>query len=189
VVDFTKSCKSKISCKCEFQPIKSLEITLTINLRHTTFCEIDPWCHSPTWTDVLQWKLFPMMETCPGHSMNTSFCHIKISSFNLSEISQICSYFALHFVHVYVCCITCIPFTFVLNLEGADSMFYNYGMCMYCHPRQHFWKRFICNFMYVACFPFQNFVVLDTVWILHFVILKSVVLTFQKYPRFVLTSP
>ena len=49
----------------------------------------------PTWTDVLQWKLFPMMETCPGHSMNTSFCHIKISSFNLSEISQIFSYFAL----------------------------------------------------------------------------------------------
>jgi hypothetical protein len=49
----------------------------------------------PTWTDVLQWKLFPLMETCPGHSMNTSFCHIKISSFNLSEISQIFSYFAL----------------------------------------------------------------------------------------------
>ena len=46
VVDFTKSCKSKISRKCEFQPIKSLEITLTItltiNLRLTTFCEIDP---------------------------------------------------------------------------------------------------------------------------------------------------
>jgi hypothetical protein len=44
---FTKSCKSKISRKCEFQPIKSLEITLTItltiNLRLTTFCEIDPW--------------------------------------------------------------------------------------------------------------------------------------------------
>jgi hypothetical protein len=37
----------KISRKCEFQPIKSLEITrtttLTINLRFTTFCEIDPW--------------------------------------------------------------------------------------------------------------------------------------------------
>jgi len=30
VVDFTKSCKSKISRKCEFQPIKSLEITLTM---------------------------------------------------------------------------------------------------------------------------------------------------------------
>ena len=48
VVDFTKSRKSKISRKCEFQPIKSLEITLTItltiNLRLTTFCEIDPWC-------------------------------------------------------------------------------------------------------------------------------------------------
>ena len=47
VVDFTKSRKSKISRKCEFQPIKSLEITLTItlaiNLRLTTFCEIDPW--------------------------------------------------------------------------------------------------------------------------------------------------
>jgi hypothetical protein len=47
VVDFTKSCKSKISRKCEFQPIKSLEITLTItltiNLRLKTFCEIDPW--------------------------------------------------------------------------------------------------------------------------------------------------
>ena len=48
-VDFTKSRKSKISRKCEFQPIKSLEITLTItltiNLRLTTFCEIDPiWC-------------------------------------------------------------------------------------------------------------------------------------------------
>jgi hypothetical protein len=47
VVDFTKSCKSKISRKCEFQPIKSLEITLTItltiNLRLATFCEIDPW--------------------------------------------------------------------------------------------------------------------------------------------------
>ena len=46
LVDFTKSCKSKISRKCEFQPIKSLEITLTItltiNLRLTTFCEIDP---------------------------------------------------------------------------------------------------------------------------------------------------
>ena len=46
VVDFTKSRKSKISRKCEFQPIKSLEITLmitlTINLRLTTFCEIDP---------------------------------------------------------------------------------------------------------------------------------------------------
>ena len=42
VVDFTKSYKSKISRKCEFQPIKSLEITLTINLRLTTFCEIDP---------------------------------------------------------------------------------------------------------------------------------------------------
>jgi hypothetical protein len=42
VVDFTKSCKSKISRKCEFQPIKSFEITLTINLRLTTFCEIDP---------------------------------------------------------------------------------------------------------------------------------------------------
>ena len=46
VVDFTKSCKSTISRKCEFQPIKSLEITLTIiltiNLRLTTFCEIDP---------------------------------------------------------------------------------------------------------------------------------------------------
>jgi hypothetical protein len=41
-VDFTKSCKSKISRKCEFQPIKSLEITLTINLKLTTFCEIDP---------------------------------------------------------------------------------------------------------------------------------------------------
>ena len=45
VVDFTKSCKSKISRKCEFQPIKSLEITLTItltiNLRLTTFCVID----------------------------------------------------------------------------------------------------------------------------------------------------
>ena len=39
----------------------------------------------------------PAVETVPndGHSMNTSFCHIKISSFNLSEISQICSYFAL----------------------------------------------------------------------------------------------
>ena len=40
VVDFTKS------RKCEFQPIKSLEIkltiTLTINLRLKTFCEIDP---------------------------------------------------------------------------------------------------------------------------------------------------
>ena len=36
--------KSKISLKCEFQPIKSLEITLTINLRLTIFCEIDPWC-------------------------------------------------------------------------------------------------------------------------------------------------
>ena len=49
VVDFTKSCKSKISRKREFQPIKSLEITLTItlaiNLRLTTFCEIDP--HTP----------------------------------------------------------------------------------------------------------------------------------------------
>ena len=48
VVDFTKSRKSKISRKCEFQPIKSLEITLTItltiNLRLTTFCEIDPCC-------------------------------------------------------------------------------------------------------------------------------------------------
>ena len=42
VVDFTKCCKSKISRKCEFQSIKSLEITLTINLRLTTFCEIDP---------------------------------------------------------------------------------------------------------------------------------------------------
>ena len=42
-VDFTKSCKSKISRKYEFQPIKSLEITLTINLRLTIFCEIDPW--------------------------------------------------------------------------------------------------------------------------------------------------
>ena len=46
VVDFTKSRKSKISRKCEFQPIKGLEITLTItltiNLRLTTFCEIDP---------------------------------------------------------------------------------------------------------------------------------------------------
>ena len=41
-IDFTKSRKSKISHKCEFQPIKSLEITLTINLRLTTFCEIDP---------------------------------------------------------------------------------------------------------------------------------------------------
>jgi hypothetical protein len=47
VVDFTKGCKSKISRKCEFQPIKNLEITLaitlTINLRLTTFCEIDSW--------------------------------------------------------------------------------------------------------------------------------------------------
>ena len=42
VVDFTKSCRSKISRKCEFQPIKSLEIILTINLRLTTSCEIDP---------------------------------------------------------------------------------------------------------------------------------------------------
>ena len=46
VGDFTKNCKSKISRKCEFLPIKSLEITLTmtltINLRLTTFCEIDP---------------------------------------------------------------------------------------------------------------------------------------------------
>ena len=32
MVDFTKSCKSKISRKCEFQPIKCLEITLTITL-------------------------------------------------------------------------------------------------------------------------------------------------------------
>ena len=36
-----------ISRKCEFQLIKSLEITLTItltiNLRLTIFCEIDPW--------------------------------------------------------------------------------------------------------------------------------------------------
>ena len=51
VVDFTKSCKSKISRKREFQPIKSLEITLTItltiNLRPTTFCEIDPQ-HTPS---------------------------------------------------------------------------------------------------------------------------------------------
>ena len=51
VVDFTKSCKSKISRKREFQPIKSLEITLTItltiNLRPTTFCEIDPWSAGP----------------------------------------------------------------------------------------------------------------------------------------------
>ena len=43
---FHKSRKSKISRKCEFQPIKSLEITLTItlmiNLRLTTSCEIDP---------------------------------------------------------------------------------------------------------------------------------------------------
>ena len=42
---YSKSCKSKISRKCEFQPIKNLEITLTItltiNLRLTTFCEID----------------------------------------------------------------------------------------------------------------------------------------------------
>ena len=48
-VDFTKSRKSKISRKCEFQPIKGLEITLTItltiNLRLTTFCEIDPWIY------------------------------------------------------------------------------------------------------------------------------------------------
>ena len=54
VVDFTKSCKSKISRKCEFQPIKSLEITLTItlkiNLRLTTFCEIDPrWIIKKKW--------------------------------------------------------------------------------------------------------------------------------------------
>ena len=39
---FHKNCKSKISRKCDFQPIKSLEITLTINLRLTIICEIDP---------------------------------------------------------------------------------------------------------------------------------------------------
>jgi hypothetical protein len=33
--------RSVVSVKCEFQPIKSLEITLTINLRFTTFYEID----------------------------------------------------------------------------------------------------------------------------------------------------
>jgi len=36
-----------ISRQCEFQPMKNLEITLTItltiNLRLTTFCEIDHW--------------------------------------------------------------------------------------------------------------------------------------------------
>ena len=39
-VDFTKCRNSKISHTCKFQPIKSLEITLMINLRLTTFCEI-----------------------------------------------------------------------------------------------------------------------------------------------------
>ena len=32
VVDFTKSCKSKISRKCEFQPINSLEIRVITTL-------------------------------------------------------------------------------------------------------------------------------------------------------------
>ena len=48
-VDFTKSRKSKISRKCEFQPIKSLKITLmitlTINLR--LFVKSTP--GFPTW--------------------------------------------------------------------------------------------------------------------------------------------
>ena len=40
-LNLSKVCATQ-SCG-EFQPIKSLEITLTINLRLTTFCEIDPW--------------------------------------------------------------------------------------------------------------------------------------------------
>jgi uncharacterized protein (DUF2342 family) len=46
-VDFTKSRKFKINrkCyrKCDFQAIDWLKITLTTDLRLTTFCEIDHW--------------------------------------------------------------------------------------------------------------------------------------------------
>ena len=68
VVDFTKSRKSKISRKCEFQPIKSLEITLTItltiNLRLTTFCEIDPWFVTRLiqWVPLVEQELFTFPE-------------------------------------------------------------------------------------------------------------------------------
>jgi hypothetical protein len=40
-VDFTKSRKSKINRKCDFQAFDWLKFTLTTDLRLTTFCEID----------------------------------------------------------------------------------------------------------------------------------------------------
>ena len=42
-VDFTKSRKSKINRKCDFQAFDWLKFTLTTDLRLTTFCEIDHW--------------------------------------------------------------------------------------------------------------------------------------------------
>ena len=42
-VDFTKSRKSKINRKCDFQAFDWLKFTLKIDLRLTTFCEIDHW--------------------------------------------------------------------------------------------------------------------------------------------------
>ena len=41
VVDFTKSRKSKINCKCDFQAFDWLKLTLTTDLKLTTFCEIE----------------------------------------------------------------------------------------------------------------------------------------------------
>jgi hypothetical protein len=46
-VDFTKSRKSKINRKCDFQAFDWLKFTLTTDLRLTTFCEIDQWCLTP----------------------------------------------------------------------------------------------------------------------------------------------
>ena len=73
--DFTKSRKSKISRKCEFQSIKSLEITLTItltiNLRLMTFCEIDPWCLTSlnNSSDISWWSVSLVEETgVPGEN-------------------------------------------------------------------------------------------------------------------------
>ena len=40
-VDFTKSHKSNINHKCDFQAFDWLKFTLTTDLRFTTFCEID----------------------------------------------------------------------------------------------------------------------------------------------------
>ena len=40
-IDFTKSRKSKINRKCDFQAFDWLKFTLTTDLRLTTFCEID----------------------------------------------------------------------------------------------------------------------------------------------------